>query len=1045
MFNYDVLKNKIFFGKYKCNKKIGKGSFGYVYQGVNILNDSEVAIKIEHKNIKNHLLELESNFLCLLKGFGIPEIKSYGHSGNFYILVEELLGNNLGQIKNIIKNLTLKDISMIAIQIIDRIEYVHSKYIIHRDIKPENFLLGYKNNSTIYIIDFGISRKYKSSRTGKHIRFSITGKLFGTVRYVSYNASRGVEQSRRDDLESIGYMLLYLIKGKLPWQGINIKDSDREKKYLEMLYLKKNIPPEDLCKNLPPEFANYIKYCKNLCFEEDPDYEYLRNLFKNILLKMNQKNDLIFSWTKVNYFSKQNYFKEMNRDKYINLLKRKESSQTRLYKSIQKSLSKDNKNEKKIYESKSELSISNINLDNHKREISEDNIKFSKKNNLLDNSNISKDILSYNSLLAQYNMNINMNIIGLQYDDQILEQNNSKINSLKNKNILLSSNNNYSKNKSSENSKNQIEIKSNDYNNRNIMKKRFDLLINEKKKKNLNLKKKMNASFDSNKNHLKDSNLLVSRISTMNSKEIKNNLNKKIKSTSFEKTRNPNDNNIYISILSKIKKDIDLLKKNKEILINKNSKIINYDLIKNNNIIHKKTNIKSNLNNIENEFSFKNWPLNKGVNPAEININKKIDILKNKQSKDILNNKIQYYNKIKNNKNSPNNKYKINALKRAKINSENINSNLNDLLEKKNNNRKINIIINNNLNSFTKNSQIKKNPEVNKKENYKNFKHSILKSDTNIMINSKNNILNNQIYSNDKLTEKDFKNSNYINKITNNNFQKVNKLINNESKPIFQNYFNSNRKNLCEEKRKAHHNNIFLNKSYIINNSQDRGKIRLLEYRPLYNYIEKNNFLNNYSVKNTHSKINTYKNNESPIKKDNSFLVGRIKVINLKNKIKNKTPTPTKYSTNNNNLTKQNINNYNNKTNLFHKNYNFNYTNFNLNKINSSNDIKSYIIKPSNFKLKGPNKYRIFSKLERKKFKHYFSPQNNRYIEKSNYFNEGLNLDVNRKLSAHSISNRMRNINLSNCNYSNNSMSNTSNNINRINTNSYNLFEQNYI
>ena len=225
---YNSLKNKVIFGKYKLIKKIGKGSFGYVFKGLNIQDNSEIAIKVEKKDVNPHLLEIESNFLSLLKGYGIPEIKSYGYSGQFYILVEDLLGDNLDQIR-LENKLTIKDISMLSIQILDRIEYIHSKNIIHRDIKPENFLLGYNNSPIVYIIDFGISRKYRSSRTGKHINYSLTGKLFGTVRYVSFNGSRGVQQSRRDDLESIGYMLIYIMKGKLPWQGINLKDHNRKK------------------------------------------------------------------------------------------------------------------------------------------------------------------------------------------------------------------------------------------------------------------------------------------------------------------------------------------------------------------------------------------------------------------------------------------------------------------------------------------------------------------------------------------------------------------------------------------------------------------------------------------------------------------------------------------------------------------------------------------------------------------------------------------------------------------------------------------------
>jgi casein kinase I family protein HRR25 len=302
---YNELKNKVIFGKYRLDRIIGMGSFGCVFHGTNIKDNSEVAIKSEIKNFKDHLLELECNFLLLLKGYGIPDVKSYGRSGQFYALVLELLGINLKELKSLKKRLSLKEISLLAIQIIDRIEYVHSKYIVHRDIKPENFLLGYKNSSTIYIIDFGISKKYRSSRTGKHVRFSKTGKMFGTIRYNTYNASRGLEQSRRDDLESIGHMLIYLVKGYLPWA--NIGGSNVKKRYFRMLNLKKNTSTKTLCQNLPNEFLEYINYCKNLKFEEDPDYEYLRSLFRKILINLNEINDKRFSSFSKNSIAKSKF------------------------------------------------------------------------------------------------------------------------------------------------------------------------------------------------------------------------------------------------------------------------------------------------------------------------------------------------------------------------------------------------------------------------------------------------------------------------------------------------------------------------------------------------------------------------------------------------------------------------------------------------------------------------------------------------------------------------------------------------------------------
>ena len=402
MDEYKSLKNRKIFGKYRLNKMIGKGSFGCVFQGSNVLDETKVAIKFEKKNAKENLLIVESNFLSLLKGFGVPEIKSFGYHANYYVLVEELLGSNLMQIKRAIQTFTIKEIAMIAIQIMDRIEYVHSKNIIHRDIKPENFVFGLNNDSILYIIDFGISRKYRSER--KHLKFQMLGKLFGTVRYASYNASRGIEQSRRDDLESIGYMLIYLSTGRLPWQGVNLRDKNMKKKYVEMLLLKKYLSYEVLCKGLPNEFIDYIKYCRKLKFEQDPDYEYLRNLFKSILSRNNEIYDLKFSWIVNNKKSKNKDSKEKN--KYVNLLRRKQSPQMRLLRKIQKSLEKDGKDKSK----KSDNVIAITDNIKHIRGTSEETTQYTKSDdfeeiNSNSNSN-TKSELSYNSLLAHYDMDV---------------------------------------------------------------------------------------------------------------------------------------------------------------------------------------------------------------------------------------------------------------------------------------------------------------------------------------------------------------------------------------------------------------------------------------------------------------------------------------------------------------------------------------------------------------------------------------------------------------------------------------------------------------
>ena len=219
------IEKQIFFNKYRLQKLINKSEFSYVYKGINIINKEEVSIKIENRITMNNYLESEAYILFYLKGFGIPNLISYGKSGKYNILIEEFLGLSLNDIflKKKIKNgFPIKDICMIALQGLDRLEYIHSKNIIHRDIKLHNFLIGRKDEEIIYLIDFGFARKYKSSRTGKFIKFKKNlGILIGSMAFSSINANDGYEQSRRDDLESFGYMLICLIKKGLPWIKID--------------------------------------------------------------------------------------------------------------------------------------------------------------------------------------------------------------------------------------------------------------------------------------------------------------------------------------------------------------------------------------------------------------------------------------------------------------------------------------------------------------------------------------------------------------------------------------------------------------------------------------------------------------------------------------------------------------------------------------------------------------------------------------------------------------------------------------------------------
>ena len=296
---YNILKdpnlNKVFFKKFRVIKKIADGSFGSIYEGINTINNKPIAIKLEDRS-KYNLLEKEAYNLYTLKGFGIVEILSFGKNFKYNIMIQSLLGDSLYKIfLDCKKKFELKDICLIGLQCLDRIEWIHTRNIIHRDIKPENFLTGLKDPRIIYMIDFGLCKKYRSERTMKHIQFSLTKKLTGTARYASINALKGFELSRRDDLESFCYMIIFFILKKLPWQGI--KAESQARRYQKICILKENFKIEEY-KKLPLEIIEIFKYVKKLKFDEEPNYDKLRNLFKYCLDKTSYNKNDTFSWIK---------------------------------------------------------------------------------------------------------------------------------------------------------------------------------------------------------------------------------------------------------------------------------------------------------------------------------------------------------------------------------------------------------------------------------------------------------------------------------------------------------------------------------------------------------------------------------------------------------------------------------------------------------------------------------------------------------------------------------------------------------------------------
>ncbi|XP_017623929.1 uncharacterized protein LOC108467706 isoform X1 [Gossypium arboreum] len=289
-------------GKFKIGRKIGAGSFGELYLGVNTETGEEIAIKMEPAKTRHPQLHYESKLYMLLQGgTGIPQLKWFGVEGDYNVMVIELLGPSLEDLYNYCnRKLSLKSVLMLADQLINRVEFMHSRGFLHRDIKPDNFLMGLgRKANQVYIIDYGLAKKYRDLQSHKHIPYRENKNLTGTARYASVNTHLGVEQSRRDDLESLGYVLMYFLRGSLPWQGL--KAGTKKQKYDKISEKKMVTPVEVLCKSYPSEFVSYFHYCRSLRFEDKPDYSYLKRLFRELFIREGYQFDFVYDWTILKY------------------------------------------------------------------------------------------------------------------------------------------------------------------------------------------------------------------------------------------------------------------------------------------------------------------------------------------------------------------------------------------------------------------------------------------------------------------------------------------------------------------------------------------------------------------------------------------------------------------------------------------------------------------------------------------------------------------------------------------------------------------------
>ncbi|KAL4150120.1 hypothetical protein QTP88_003957 [Uroleucon formosanum] len=295
---------------FNINNVIGSGKFGTVIKGRNMYTFEEVAIKIEPIQ-SMHLLKEKQCYKMLNANIndhtieGLLEIYYSGNIGVKYVaMAMELLGPSLNELLTLCGNkLSLKTVLMIAIQMISRIEYVHHCKLIHRDLKPENILIGrprqtlpFKESEEdiIYLIDFGMAKAYIDKVTKNHIPYNTEVGIFGTYQFMSANSNLSIEQSRRDDLESLGYVLLYLVNGTLPWMKHFEEDYVNVKNCGDM---KKKITTKTLCADLPEEFAKYFDYVKKLEFFETPDYDELIDLFQTVYKREKFPDDNLFDWS----------------------------------------------------------------------------------------------------------------------------------------------------------------------------------------------------------------------------------------------------------------------------------------------------------------------------------------------------------------------------------------------------------------------------------------------------------------------------------------------------------------------------------------------------------------------------------------------------------------------------------------------------------------------------------------------------------------------------------------------------------------------------
>jgi casein kinase 1 len=283
-------------GRYRIGQRFGGGSFGVMHFGTDLESGEEVAVKLESLTAQQPQLLYEAKLYSVLAGEGLPRLHWHGVCGPYNVVVLELMGPTLTDLFEYCgQHFNLKTVLMCALQLLRLLESLHARSFLHRDITPQNFLIGLSSKAKyLHMIDLGLAKKYRDSEQ-QHIP-ERSAHFVGTPAYASVNAHAGLELSRRDDLESIAYLMLEWSRGQLPWDS-HIRGG---KGASAAIHDMKLIPIPELFHGLPSEFAEYLGYCRSLGFAEKPDYRYLLNLFQDLFLREGFKFDFVYQWTLLN-------------------------------------------------------------------------------------------------------------------------------------------------------------------------------------------------------------------------------------------------------------------------------------------------------------------------------------------------------------------------------------------------------------------------------------------------------------------------------------------------------------------------------------------------------------------------------------------------------------------------------------------------------------------------------------------------------------------------------------------------------------------------